>query len=152
MLILAYMIALIQRVSKADVQVNGKVISEIKQGIVVFLGIEKEDSKKDIDYIVKKIVNLRIFEDAQGKMNLSVSDIKGEVLVVSEFTLAGDCRKGNRPSFDKAMPPEEAEKLYNDFIKSLKEKGIPVKEGIFREFMHVCLINEGPVTFIINSR
>ena len=146
------MIALIQRVSKAEVKINEKIISEIKKGIVVFLGIERGDNKNDIDYIVKKIINLRIFEDSLGKMNLSVVDVNGEILIVSEFTLAGDCSRGNRPSFDKAMPPEEAEKLYLEFIKSLKEKGVPVKEGIFKKFMHVCLINEGPVTFIINSR
>jgi len=146
------MLALIQRVSYASVEVNRGKISEIGKGILVFLGIEKNDTKKDSDYLVKKIVNLRIFEDSQGKMNLSVKDINGEIMVVSEFTLLGDCKKGLRPSFDKAMPPEDAEKLYRYFIESLKNCGIPIKEGLFRSFMCVSLVNEGPVTFIINTR
>ncbi len=146
------MITLIQRVNKASVKVNEKIISEIRKGILVLLGIEKDDTTKDIDYLVNKIVNLRIFEDEKGKMNLSIKDVHGEILVVSEFTLAGDCKKGNRPSFDNAMPPEEAEKLYRNFIEALKNKGIPVKEGKFRSFMHISLINEDPVTFILNSR
>lgn len=146
------MIALLQRVNKASVEVGGETISEIGKGILIFLGIDKKDSKKDVEYLADKVVNLRIFEDNNSKMNLSIKDVGGEIMVVSEFTLAGDCKKGNRPSFDKAMPPEEAEKLYRDFIDSLRSKGIPVKEGIFRSFMHVSLINEGPVTFILNTR
>ncbi|ACI20274.1 MULTISPECIES: D-aminoacyl-tRNA deacylase [Thermodesulfovibrio] len=146
------MIALLQRVNKASVEVGGETISEIGKGILIFLGIDKKDSKKDVEYLADKVVNLRIFEDNNSKMNLSIKDVGGEIMVVSEFTLAGDCKKGNRPSFDKAMPPEEAEKLYRDFIDSLRSKGIPVKEGVFRSFMHVSLINEGPVTFILNTR
>lgn len=146
------MIALIQRVNKAFVKVNGKLISEIEKGILVFLGIEKEDKIKDAEYLANKIINFRIFEDSQGKMNLSIKDISGEILVVSEFTLAGDCKKGNRPSFDRAMPPEESEKLYRYFIDNLKSSGVSVKEGIFKSFMHVFLVNEGPVTFILNTR
>ncbi|MDI6865116.1 D-aminoacyl-tRNA deacylase [Thermodesulfovibrio yellowstonii] len=146
------MIALLQRVSKASVEVEGETISEIGKGILVFLGIDKKDTKKDVEYLADKVINLRIFEDNNSKMNLSIKDVGGEIMVVSEFTLTGDCRKGNRPSFDKAMPPEEAEKLYRDFIDSLRSKGIPVKEGIFRSFMYVSLINEGPVTFILNTR
>lgn len=146
------MIALVQRVNKASVEVGGETISEIGEGILVFLGIDKNDSKKDVEYLADKVVNLRIFEDNNSKMNLSIKDVGGEIMVISEFTLAGDCKKGNRPSFDKAMPPEEAEKLYRDFIDSLRSKGIPVKEGVFRSFMHVSLINEGPVTFILNTR
>lgn len=146
------MIAVLQRVNKASVEVGGETISEIGKGILIFLGIDKKDSKKDVEYLADKVVNLRIFEDNNSKMNLSIKDVGGEIMVVSEFTLAGDCKKGNRPSFDKAMPPEEAEKLYRDFIDSLRSKGIPVKEGVFRSFMHVSLINEGPVTFILNTR
>lgn len=146
------MVVVIQRVNKANVKVNGKSISEIKRGILIFLGIEKEDNERDADYIINKISNLRIFEDSSGKMNLSIKDVAGEIMVVSEFTLAGDCKKGNRPSFDKAMPPKEAENLYKYFIEKLKSTGISVKEGVFRSFMHVSLINEGPVTFILNTR
>lgn len=146
------MIALLQRVNKASVEVEGEKISETGKGIVVFIGIEKGDSKKDVEYLVNKIVNLRIFEDSSGKMNLSVKDVAGEILVVSEFTLAGDCKKGLRPSFDRAMAPEEAQILYKYFVDTLKSKGIPVKEGFFRSFMHVSLVNEGPVTFILNTR
>lgn len=146
------MIVLIQRVSEASVQVKDNKIASIGKGLLVFIGIEKGDQEKDADYLINKIINLRIFEDSSGKMNLSIKDIGGEILVISEFTLAGDCRKGNRPSFDRAMPPQEAEKLYNYFLAKLKLKDITVKEGLFRSFMLVHLINEGPVTFLLNSR
>lgn len=146
------MIAVIQRVNKAFVKVHEKLISEIKKGILVFLGIEKEDNTKDADYLINKVINLRVFEDSQGKMNFSIKDIGGEILVISEFTLTADCKKGNRPSFDKAMPPEDAEKLYRYFIENLTKTGIPVKEGSFRSFMHVSIVNEGPVTFILNTK
>lgn len=146
------MIAVIQRVNKASVKVNEKLISEIDKGILIFLGIEKHDNEKDADYLINKISNLRIFEDSSGKMNLSIKDLAGEIMVVSEFTLAGDCTKGNRPSFDRAMPPQEAEKLYRYFIDQLKSRGISVKEGVFKSFMYVSLVNEGPVTFILSTR
>lgn len=146
------MIVVLQRVNKASVKIEGETISEIGKGILIFLGIDKKDSKKDVEYLAEKIVNLRIFEDNKSKMNHSVKEVGGEIMVVSEFTLAGDCKKGNRPSFDRAMPPEEAEKLYRYFIDSLKNKDIPVKEGVFRSFMHVSLVNDGPVTFILNTR
>ncbi|MGB9710716.1 MAG: D-aminoacyl-tRNA deacylase [Thermodesulfovibrio sp.] len=146
------MIALLQRVSKASIEVEGKKVSEIGKGIVVFIGIQKQDSEKDAQYLANKIINLRIFEDSEGKMNLSVKDISGEIMVVSEFTLAGDCKKGLRPSFDRAMPPLEAQKLYNQFIDFLKNTGISVKTGVFKSYMHVYLVNEGPVTFILNTR
>lgn len=146
------MIALIQRVSNASVDINEKRYSEIGKGLLVFVGIERNDQSKDADYIANKIVNMRIFEDDDGKMNLSLKDIKGEIMIVSEFTLAGECRKGLRPSFEKAMPPKEAEKLYRYFIEKVKDYGINVKEGLFRSFMKVNLTNEGPVTFILNSR
>lgn len=146
------MIALVQRVNKASVKINDNTVSSIGRGILVFLGIEKDDSNKDVEYLVNKIANLRIFEDNNGKMNLSVKDIGGEIMVVSEFTLAGNCKKGFRPSFDKAMHPEQAKELYRQFIDSFKKTGIRVKEGVFRSYMLVSLENEGPVTFIINSR
>lgn len=146
------MIALIQKVRKASVKVNEKLISEINKGLLIMVGIQKGDTEKDSDYLVNKIINLRVFEDLKGKMNLSIKDVGGEILVVSEFTLIGDCKKGYRPSFDKAMPPEEAEKIYRYFIESLKKTEIPVKEGVFRSFMHVFIVNEGPVTFILNTR
>ncbi|WP_297214143.1 MULTISPECIES: D-aminoacyl-tRNA deacylase [Thermodesulfovibrio] len=146
------MIALIQRVSNASVDINEKRYSEIVKGLLVFVGIERNDQRKDADYLANKIVNMRIFEDDAGKMNLSIKDIKGEIMIVSEFTLAGDCRKGLRPSFEKAMPPQEAEKLYRYFIEKIKGYGINVKEGLFRSFMKVNLTNEGPVTFILSSR
>ncbi|MCS7214699.1 MAG: D-aminoacyl-tRNA deacylase [Thermodesulfovibrio sp.] len=146
------MIILLQRVKNASVKVNEKTIAEINRGIVVFVGIEKGDSQRDIDYLVNKIINLRIFEDNNAKMNLSVKDVNGEIMVVSEFTLAGNCKKGNRPSFERAMPPKEAEKIYKDFIDTLRKTGISVKEGSFRSFMHVSLVNEGPVTFILSTR
>lgn len=145
------MIAIIQRVNEAHVEVGGKLVSRIGKGILIFLGIERQDCEKDADYLARKILNLRIFEDSNGKMNFSVRDINGEILVVSEFTLAGDVSKGNRPSFDNAMPPENAEKLYRYFIGQLRISGITVKEGVFRSFMVVSLSNEGPVTFIIRS-
>lgn len=146
------MIAVLQRVQEASVRVDRETVSEIGRGILVFLGIQKEDTERDVEYLVNKISNLRIFEDEQGKMNLSVKDIKGEIMVVSEFTLAGDCKKGLRPSFDRAMKPQEAQKLYKAFVEMIKQEGIPVKEGIFKSFMYVSLINEGPVTFILTTR
>ncbi len=145
------MIAIIQRVIEASVQVEGELVSSIGKGILIFIAMERQDSEKDADYLARKILNLRIFEDSKGKMNFSVRDIHGEILVVSEFTLAGDVTKGNRPSFDNAMPPEDAEKLFRYFIEQLRVSGIPVREGVFRSFMVVSLSNEGPVTFLIRS-
>lgn len=146
------MIVVIQLVKKASVEVNEKLISEIDRGMLIFLGIERGDNEKDADYLVNKIINLRIFEDHSGKMNLSIKDIDGKIMVVSEFTLTADCKKGNRPSFDRAMSPQEAEKLYRYFIDKLKSRGIPIKEGVFRSLMHVSLVNEGPVTFILSTK
>jgi len=144
--------AVIQRVDSAGVKIGKQDISAIKSGILVFLGVEKEDSEKDADYILDKAINLRIFEDNEGKMNLGLTDIAGEMLVVSQFTLLADCRKGRRPSFVGAEEPNKAEKLYNYFIARAKEKIKQVASGKFQQMMSVELINSGPVTILLDSR
>ena len=123
--------AVIQRVKTATVEVSGEEVGRIKNGFVVFLGVKKEDQAKDLEYMVNKIAGLRAFEDDNGKMNLALSDVSGELLVVSQFTLFGDCRKGRRPSFIAAEDPDKAEKLYDDFIKGMKQQNIKVSTGIF---------------------
>ncbi len=144
------MIGLIQRVKKASVTIDNKLFSSINAGILVLYGVEKGDEKEKAEKIADKISKLRIFEDENGKMNKSIKDISGEVLVVSQFTLAGNCAKGTRPSFDRAELPENANEMYEYFIKQLKDKGLPVKTGVFGAMMDVELINDGPVTFILN--
>ncbi len=146
------MIALLQRVSSAHVAIAGKTISGIKKGLLVFLCAVKGDTETDLDYVVKKVPALRLFEDEQGKMNLSVMDIKGEVLVVSQFTLAATTRKGNRPSFENAEAPEQARAMYDLFVQRLRDKGITVQTGVFAAMMDVSLVNDGPVTISIDSR
>ena len=144
--------AVVQRVSKCSVKVNGSTVGAIKRGLLVYLGVEKGDSRKDLDYMAKKVAGLRIFEDGDGKMNLSIQDIKGEILVVSEFTLCADTRKGNRPSYNNAADPSEALLMYNTFVEKLKDKQLIVETGQFQASMDVEYINKGPVTILIDSR
>lgn len=143
--------ALIQRVKSASVSINNELYSKIGKGMLVFLGVEKSDKKENCDKLAQKIVSLRIFEDENDKMNLSIKDVNGEILVVSQFTLCGDCQKGTRPSFDNAAPPDIANELYEDFVKKLSQNGINVQTGKFRAMMGVELINDGPVTFFIEK-
>ena len=141
----------IQRVKSAGVTVEGTLVSEISKGLLVFLGVAQEDTPADVDYMASKIANLRIFEDDEGRMNLSILDVDGEVLVVSQFTLYGDCRKGRRPSFIAAARPEKADPLYQAFMDEISRLGVPVKAGIFQAMMDVELINDGPVTMMLDS-
>ena len=141
-----------QRVKEASVTVSGQVVGRIGKGLLVFLAVAKEDTVDDISYLVKKLIELRIFEDAQGKMNCSIVEAGGEFLVVSQFTLLGACEKGSRPSFDAAADPQKGEELYNAFVDALKAAGQKVQTGQFRAMMDVALVNNGPVTFILESK
>lgn len=143
--------AVIQRVSRARVVIDSREHSSIQSGILILLGVEKGDTTEDGAALAKKIVELRIFADDAGKMNRSILDTKGEILAVSQFTLLGDCRKGRRPSFDKAAPPDEARQLYNAFVESIRSAGVRVETGVFQADMDVELVNQGPVTFILDS-
>ncbi|ADY56397.1 D-tyrosyl-tRNA(Tyr) deacylase [Syntrophobotulus glycolicus DSM 8271] len=144
--------AVVQRVKKASVRVNHEIISQIGRGVLVLIGIGRNEQEEDIDWMTEKISGLRIFEDEQGKMNLSVMDIGGEILIVSQFTLFGDCRRGKRPSFSEACPPQEAKPIYDRLLKRFEEKGIAVSTGIFQAEMDLDLINWGPVTLLLDSR
>lgn len=143
--------ALIQRVKTASVIIDGELYSKIGKGLLILLGVEKGDEKENADKLSQKVANLRIFEDENDKMNLSVKDVEGEILVVSQFTLCGDCKKGTRPSFDKAAPPDKANSLYEYFVANLKADGFNVPTGKFGAMMDVALVNDGPVTFMVEK-
>ena len=144
--------ALLQRVDKAGVSVEGKLTGEIGKGLCVFLGVVHEDTEKDITWLADKIVNLRIFEDGSGKMNRSVIDEKGEILVVSQFTLCGDCKKGRRPSWTNAAEPSFANSMYEKFVKEIEGRGVRTATGVFQAYMKVEICNDGPVTLMIDTR
>jgi D-tyrosyl-tRNA(Tyr) deacylase len=143
--------AVVQRVSRAEVTVNGEITGEIGLGLLVLLGISRDDTEADATYLAEKICGLRIFEDDQGKMNRSAQDVNGGVLAVSQFTLYGDVRRGKRPSFDAAAPPEKARQLYEFFVEKIRASGVRCATGRFQEMMKVELINEGPVTILLDS-
>ena len=142
----------IQRVSESEVFIDKKTSGKISKGILILLCVERGDKESDADYIAGKILNLRIFDDSQSKMNLSALEVQAELLVISQFTLSADCKKGRRPSFDSSAEPKEAEKLYKYFINKLRDSSLRVESGIFGAMMYIHLINDGPVTFIINSK
>ena len=141
----------VQKVKNASVTINNELYSSINKGYLVLFGAEKNDTKKQADWLANKISVLRCFPDENDKMNLSVKDVEGEMLIVSQFTLCADIKKGTRPSFDKAMPPKEANEMYEYFLEKVREQNIPVKTGVFGANMQVNLLNDGPVTFIINA-
>ncbi|MFO8006894.1 MAG: D-aminoacyl-tRNA deacylase [Candidatus Brocadiia bacterium] len=143
--------AVVQRVSRAHVTTEGEVVGEIKQGLAVLLGVGEDDEEEDADYIARKVAGLRVFDDESGRMNLSVLDVEGSILLVSQFTLYGDCRKGRRPSFTSAAPPERAENLYEAVARKLSQRGVPVSTGRFQAEMQVHLVNDGPVTLLLSS-
>ena len=142
----------LQRVSEASVEIDEVVVGKIGRGIIILLCVEKGDSIKDVEYLSEKTIYLRVFDDEQGKMNLSLLDINAEMLIISQFSLAGDCRKGRRPGFDKAAEPDLAKKLYLQFIRSMQNKGVKTAEGKFGALMSVNITNDGPVTFILESK
>ena len=144
--------AVVQRVSKASVKVDATITGEIGKGFLVLLGVAEDDSQDDVIFLAHKIAGLRVFEDGDGKMNLSLSDVGGKMLVVSQFTLLGDCRKGRRPSFVKAARPEKAAELYRGFVAEVRGQGIEVETGRFQQHMDVALVNDGPVTVLLDSR
>lgn len=143
--------ALIQRVKTASVEIDGKIVSKIGQGLLVLLGVVKGDEQVNAELLADKLLKLRIFEDENGKMNRSLVDVGGEMLVVSQFTLCGDCKKGTRPSFDKSAPPEIANELYEYFVTQIRHAQIPCQMGVFGADMQVSLVNDGPVTFMVEK-
>ena len=144
--------ALLQRVTEASVSVSGEVVGRIGQGLVVFVGVAKGDTEKDAQYLAQKIVNLRLFSDEGGRFNLSALDIKGELLVVSQFTLLADTKKGRRPDFIEAAPPDQAKELFEQFVEQAHATGLKVETGRFQQYMQVEIHNDGPVTILLNSR
>ncbi len=143
--------AVLQRVTNGSVDVQGSTVGSIQKGLVVLLGVSKLDTAAEADYLVDKLLGLRIFPDAEGKMNRSVVEVGGALLVVSQFTLYGDCRKGRRPSFDDAAPPEQAKLLYEYFVERARQRNLQVETGVFQASMVVHIVNDGPVTFVIDS-
>ena len=144
--------ALLQRVTSASVSIAGETVGRINRGLVVFIGVAGSDTEKDAQYLAQKTVNLRIFADEQGRFNLSALDVKGELLVVSQFTLLADTRKGRRPSFASAAPPEQAEKMFQGFLTALGDSGLKIATGRFQQYMQVEIINDGPVTILLDSK
>ena len=146
------MIAVIQRCSRGQVTVSDKVVGEISHGLVIFLGVQKNDTENDAEFLVNKICGLRIFNDENDKMNLSIKDVNGSALVISQLTLCGDTKKGRRPSFIKAATPDDGNRLYEYFMSEMKKSGVPIESGEFGAMMDVELVNNGPVTFVLNSK
>ena len=144
--------AIVQRVKSANVQIDGQLVAEIESGLLIFLGISIDDQQPDIDYLIRKIANLRIFRDDDLRMNKSLLDVGGQALVVSQFTLYGDCRKGRRPNFSQAAKPEKAHQLYQVFVNQLLQLGVDVKTGVFQATMEVELTNDGPITILLDSK
>ena len=144
--------AIVQRVKSANVQIDGQLVAEIESGLLIFLGISIDDQQSDIDYLIRKIANLRIFRDDDLRMNKSLLDVGGQALVVSQFTLYGDCRKGRRPNFSQAAKPEKAHQLYQVFVNQLLHLGVDVKTGVFQATMEVELTNDGPITILLDSK
>ena len=143
--------AVVQRVSSASVEINTSTAGKIGKGILVLLGVSNQDTEKEVRFMADKVINLRIFPDKEDKMNLSAKDVDGEILVVSQFTLYGDCRKGRRPSYNDAAMPEKAKELYNLFVDTIKESGLKIATGEFQAMMQVSLVNDGPVTILLDS-
>ena len=143
--------AVVQRVSSAAVTVDGQVTGRIASGLLILVGVGGEDTPRDVKYVAGKVRDLRLFDDGAGKMNRSLKDVDGAALVVSQFTLYGDCRRGRRPSFDAAAPPDEARALYDALVRTLREAGTPVETGVFQAMMNVELVNDGPVTVLLDS-
>jgi D-aminoacyl-tRNA deacylase len=143
--------AIVQRVTSGNVEIEGRVVGSIAKGLVVLLGVSEKDTNEDVAYMSEKILNLRVFDDEEGKMNFSLLDIQGELLVVSQFTLYGDCRKGRRPNYMAAAKPEKADELYNEFVKLCKAQNIKTETGVFQADMKVNIMNDGPVTLIVDS-
>ena len=146
------MIAVIQRCSQGKVTVSDKVVGKISHGLVIFLGVQKNDTENDAEFLVNKICGFRIFNDENDKMNLSIKDVNGSALVISQFTLCGDTKKGRRPSFIKAAPPDDGNRLYEYFMSEMKKSSVPIESGEFGAIMDVALVNNGPVTFVLNSK
>lgn len=146
------MIAVVQRVSRASVKVEGEIRGDIGKGLLILLGVARDDGSEDVRWLAEKCASLRVFNDEQGKMNLGLEEVGGGILVISQFTLLGDCRKGRRPSFIHAAPPDKGNALYEDFVEHLRGMGIQVETGIFQAMMDVELVNDGPVTLAIDSR